>query len=117
MAFGRCVLVRLRSAQRVSANPSACDVVFVKDAPLKTTPWWWEDTPQPGATDNNLPTTTELAVIGAGFTGLSAALTAAERGAQVAVLDAQLPGHGASTRNGGMIGAPHRPGFVEELKT
>ncbi|EFL88447.1 FAD-binding oxidoreductase [Ahrensia sp. R2A130] len=89
----------------------------MKNLPLNTNPWWWEDASTPPATDRDLPQTTELAIIGAGFTGLSAALTAAERGAQVTVLDAQLPGHGASTRNAGMIGAPHRPGFVEELKT
>ncbi|MEN0039993.1 MAG: FAD-binding oxidoreductase [Pseudomonadota bacterium] len=84
---------------------------------LKTTPWWWEDAPPAPSTDNDPPHETDLAIIGAGFTGLSAALTAARKGAQVAVFDAQPAGHGASTRNGGMIGAPHRPGFVDELKT
>jgi glycine/D-amino acid oxidase-like deaminating enzyme len=43
----------------------------------------------------------EFAVIGAGFTGLSAALRLAEAGADVAVLDAYPPGWGASGRNGG----------------
>lgn len=43
----------------------------------------------------------EFAVIGAGFTGLSAALRLAEAGADVAVLDAHPPGWGASGRNGG----------------
>ena len=45
--------------------------------------------------------TVEFAVIGAGFTGLSAALRLAEAGADVAVLDAHPPGWGASGRNGG----------------
>jgi len=63
------------------------------------------------------PPRNELLVIGAGYTGLSAALTAAENGVAVTVLDAAIPGQGASTRNGGMIGAPHRPGFVKELAT
>ena len=44
---------------------------------------------------------TDIAVIGAGFTGLSAALHLAEAGADVTVLDAQVPGWGASGRNGG----------------
>jgi len=43
----------------------------------------------------------DVAVIGAGFTGLSAALRLAEAGADVAVLDAHGPGWGASGRNGG----------------
>ncbi|WP_371169204.1 NAD(P)/FAD-dependent oxidoreductase [Aliiroseovarius sp. 2305UL8-7] len=43
----------------------------------------------------------EIAVIGGGFTGLSAALHLAEAGAEVMVLDAQAPGWGASGRNGG----------------
>lgn len=45
--------------------------------------------------------TTEVAVIGAGYTGLSAALHLAQAGAQVTVLEAERPGWGASGRNGG----------------
>lgn len=45
--------------------------------------------------------TTDIAVIGAGYTGLSAALHLAQAGAQVTVLDAERPGWGASGRNGG----------------
>ncbi|WP_298497660.1 FAD-binding oxidoreductase [uncultured Maritimibacter sp.] len=43
----------------------------------------------------------EVAVIGGGFTGLSAALHLAQAGTSVAVLEAQTPGWGASGRNGG----------------
>lgn len=43
----------------------------------------------------------DVAVIGAGFTGLSAALHLAQAGADVVVVDAQHPGWGASGRNGG----------------
>ena len=45
--------------------------------------------------------TAEVAVIGAGVTGLSAALRLAEAGADVSVLDAHGPGWGASGRAGG----------------
>ncbi len=45
----------------------------------------------------------DVVVIGAGFTGLSAALHLAERGASVIVIDAQHPGWGASGRNGGQV--------------
>ena len=50
-----------------------------------------------------LPETVDVAVIGAGFTGLSAARTLAQRGAKVAVLESETIGWGASSRNGGMI--------------
>ena len=50
-----------------------------------------------------LPEEVDVAVIGAGFTGLSAARTLAQRGATVAVLEAETVGWGASSRNGGMV--------------
>ncbi|MGA8310657.1 MAG: FAD-binding oxidoreductase [Terriglobales bacterium] len=50
-----------------------------------------------------LPESVDVAVIGAGFTGLSAAQTLAQRGATVAVLEAESIGWGASSRNGGMV--------------
>jgi glycine/D-amino acid oxidase-like deaminating enzyme len=45
----------------------------------------------------------DVAVVGAGYTGLSTALHLAESGSSVAVLEAQEPGWGASGRNGGMV--------------
>src|SRR3989454_12842544 len=50
-----------------------------------------------------LPERVDVAVIGAGFTGLSAARTLAKHGAKVAVLEAETVGWGASSRNGGMV--------------
>jgi glycine/D-amino acid oxidase-like deaminating enzyme len=44
-----------------------------------------------------------VAVVGAGFTGLSTALHLAERGVDVVVLEAGQPGWGASGRNGGQV--------------
>lgn len=46
----------------------------------------------------------DLAVIGAGYTGLSTALHAAEAGLSVAVVEAHRVGFGASGRNGGQVG-------------
>lgn len=43
----------------------------------------------------------EVAIIGAGFTGLSAALHLAEQGIEASVFDMHAPGWGASGRNGG----------------
>jgi glycine/D-amino acid oxidase-like deaminating enzyme len=50
-----------------------------------------------------IPEVVDVAVIGAGFTGLSAARTLAKRGAKVAVLESETIGWGASSRNGGMV--------------
>lgn len=50
-------------------------------------------------------TTADVAIVGAGFTGLSAALHLAERGASVAVLEAETIGHGGSGRNAGLVNA------------
>lgn len=53
-------------------------------------------------------------VVGAGFTGLSAALSLAERGQRVALLEAHEPGWGAAGRNGGQVnaGLKHEPDTV-----
>jgi glycine/D-amino acid oxidase-like deaminating enzyme len=45
----------------------------------------------------------DVAVVGAGYTGVSAALFLAERGYKVAVVEAQRVGWGASGRNGGQL--------------
>lgn len=45
----------------------------------------------------------DVAIVGAGYTGLSTALHLAEAGASVCVLDAAQPGWGASGRNGGQV--------------
>ncbi len=49
------------------------------------------------------PVDAEVCVIGAGYTGLSCALTLAENGTDVAVLEARGIGHGGSGRNGGQV--------------
>jgi glycine/D-amino acid oxidase-like deaminating enzyme len=45
----------------------------------------------------------DVAIVGAGFTGLSAALHLAEAGVDALVLEAEEPGFGASGRNGGQV--------------
>lgn len=47
----------------------------------------------------------EVIIVGGGFTGLSTALHLAESGIAVALLEAHVPGWGASGRNGGQVNA------------
>ena len=53
---------------------------------------------------------TEIAIIGAGYTGLSAALHLSEKNKNIVVLDSENPGWGASGRNGGQV----NPGLKED---
>jgi len=66
---------------------------------------FWQDTTQMPDAENlaPLPNKVDVAIIGGGYTGLSAALTLAKRGTRVAVLEAETIGWGASSRNGGMV--------------
>jgi len=65
---------------------------------------FWLDTVEiPNLAHQEFPARVDVAVIGAGFTGLSAARSLARGGASVAVFDAQTVGWGASSRNGGMV--------------
>ena len=54
-------------------------------------------------TSDPLPESVDVAVVGGGFCGLSAARVLAKRGVGVAVLEAETLGWGASSRNGGMV--------------
>jgi len=58
----------------------------------------------------------DICIVGAGYTGLAAALEAATAGARVIVLEAQSVGFGASGRNGGQIHTGWRKS-QQELET
>ena len=60
---------------------------------------------------------TDVVVIGGGYTGLHAALNAAERGYRVVLLEAERIGWGASGRNGGQMIPGWRKGAAELVKS
>jgi glycine/D-amino acid oxidase-like deaminating enzyme len=65
---------------------------------------YWLDTAEPSGDYRRtpVPDRVDLLVVGAGLTGVSAALEAAKQGARVVVVDSHTVGWGASGRNGGM---------------
>ena len=70
---------------------------------FRTEPYWWHQTLDDKHAPIELPRNVDVAVIGSGFTGCSAALTLARGGREVLVLEANTPGSGASSRNGGYV--------------
>lgn len=79
----------------------------------------WAATAKPGPATPALAEDkqVDVAVVGAGYTGLVTALHLAAGGAQVCVLDAGEPGWGASGRNGGQVipGLKYDPDEMRKL--
>ncbi len=65
--------------------------------------YWLDSASFPATTPGPLPARADVVVVGAGFTGLSAAFELASHGARVVVLEARSTAWGASSRNGGMV--------------
>lgn len=78
-------------------------------------PYWWTAAPQPVESPTPLSGKTDVAIVGSGFTGLSAALTLARAGRSVQVLEADVPGYGASSRNAGFVGKTLKHSFASLL--
>ncbi len=79
---------------------------------LRYQPYWWDsgfdnkplDLNQLATCIDEAPTQADCVIVGAGYTGLSAALTLARAGKAVVVFDTSHPGYGCSAKNGGLIG-------------
>jgi glycine/D-amino acid oxidase-like deaminating enzyme len=72
--------------------------------PVKEKNYWLETvTTAPVASTRDLPQNVDVAIVGGGFCGISAARLLAKRGVNVAVFEAETLGWGASSRNGGMV--------------
>ena len=86
------------------------DLLYANDKAGQYPPSWYAATthlpdPKPALTGD---VTADVCIIGAGYTGLSAALHLAQAGRKVVVLEAQRLGFGASGRNGGQLGSGQR---------
>jgi glycine/D-amino acid oxidase-like deaminating enzyme len=79
---------------------------------------YWLDTAKPAGDfrRGELPARADVVVVGAGLTGLSTALHLARQGADVALLEANTVGWGASGRNGGMATPGLAIGFGKALR-
>lgn len=78
------------------------------DASYKAQPFWWDDL-RPDAFRStagieDLPGRCDVLIAGAGYSGMTAALTLARAGRSVVVADANRIAFGCSARNGGLIG-------------
>jgi len=72
--------------------------------PVQAKNYWLETVnPPPVRVARELPENADVAIVGGGFCGLSAARALAKRGVRAAVLEAETFGWGASCRNGGMV--------------
>ena len=77
------------------------DTIFHKD--FQERPFWWEAWEPEPVDLAEVPRRARVAIIGGGYAGLACALELHRHGLDAVVLDAEMPGFGASSRNGGMV--------------
>ncbi|MBT9293163.1 NAD(P)/FAD-dependent oxidoreductase [Prosthecodimorpha staleyi] len=70
--------------------------------------WRETATPAPPLKALSGSVTADVAIVGAGYTGLSAALRAIEAGLKPVIIEAEEVGFGASGRNGGVVSTKYR---------
>lgn len=88
--------------------------LFTED--FKAEPFWWERSPRPEVKATEFPDSVDVLVVGSGYTGLSAAIQTARAGRKTIVVDAEAPGWGCSSRNGGQISTSIKPKLPELTK-
>jgi glycine/D-amino acid oxidase-like deaminating enzyme len=78
---------------------------------------YWVDGMAPlPTTDTDIAAEADVVIIGSGYTGMHAAIVTARAGKTTQVLDAETPGWGCSTRNGGQISSSVKPSLAELTK-
>ena len=89
--------------------PKPSDNIFSHD--FKDRPFWWDHSPLDNPDPVPLPKDVDVLIIGSGYTGLCTALQTARGGKSTLVIDANEPGWGCSSRNGGQISTGIKPDF------
>jgi glycine/D-amino acid oxidase-like deaminating enzyme len=85
--------------------------MFTQD--FKEQPYWWDRSVPPTEQNKELPKKVDVLIIGAGYTGLHAAIQTARGSRNTLVIDAEHAGWGCSTRNGGQVSTSIKPSFSE----
>ena len=86
-----------------------------KTLKIKNEPYWWSDAKPEFLAQVEWPSNADVVIVGAGYTGLSAALTLLDSGLKVIIIDKEIAGFGASSRNGGITSGKIKPS-IRELK-
>lgn len=81
------------------------------------TPYWWEEAPRPDLPQPPIAEACDVAILGAGYAGLAAALELVRAGRSVQVFDKGLAGGGASSRSGGIGSGALRISFPKMITT
>lgn len=79
---------------------------------IRAVPVWQDNDLVPQLPEQALPASVDVLVVGAGYTGLSAARETAAAGLRTLVLDAGQIGAGCSGRNGGQVAYSLKPSFA-----
>lgn len=88
-------------------------MAFADTSDIRHRSYWLDQIEPLPTTDAGLPSRTDVLVVGAGYTGLSAGLVTAQAGRDTLILDAGDPGHGCSTRNGGQVSTSIKPSLAK----
>ncbi|MDK9764687.1 FAD-binding oxidoreductase [Vibrio sp. D420a] len=83
----------------------------------KFTPYWWEDTPIISHSQQSVSKEVDVAIIGAGYSGLSAAIELTRAGQSVEIFEKDRLGQAASTRSGGIASGNLRMSFSKMIDT
>ena len=79
----------------------------------KRSSYWLDGLAPPDLPSADLPGRVDVVVVGSGYTGLNAAIETARGERSTLVLEAETPGWGCSTRNGGQISTSIKPSLAK----
>lgn len=82
---------------------------------MNSEPYWWRDAPPAARKAQNIFKDCDIAIVGAGLTGLSAAIVLARAGKSVQVFDRGVAGAAASSINGGILSGNLRLGLSASI--